>query len=832
MDSLTDLVYSINFQSDLGQLNSIEQATQNIDRNMNELNNNSRNVNSSIRDVASGVNNTDNNLRNASNSAREVSNNVNNVQNNLRETSNNARETDNNIRNISGSTEGVNSATRNLNGTYRDINGRLRDARGRFVRINESARGVDDTVRRTRGSTEDLNRTASQTESTFKKVAKAMAGAFVIKKAIDFGKASAKTFMDFEQSMANVHATMGNLTDKDMQNLTNAAREAGRTTKYTAADAAEALNYEALAGWNVKQSTEALPSILNLAAAGNMQIQKSSDLVTDAMSALGLEFKDLNMFSDQMAKTSQKTNTNIEQLGEGILTVGAIAKQAKMSTAELDTELGILANSGLKGAEGGTALRNVLLNLTAPQDKVAQLFKEMGVHIATHGKIRPLNSILVDLKGKLGNYTEAEQQAILATIGGKENVRALNILLKSSGKEYDNLKKKILDSTGASKQMADTQNSTVKGALLELQSAIQDVQIELFSTKGNGKGLQKAIRWITAHIPQVKKVLTNFANGIGKTFSFLSKHKKIVVPAIMAIVGSFVAFKAIKKVIAIINGFKIALTGIKAAATLLTSPIGLAVIAIAALVAGLIYAYKHSEKFRAQVQKLWSKLQEIASFIMSYVVPVISGAFSSLFESAKAIFNNIIQVIGGLITVLNGVIDFIIGVFTGNWSRAWNGIKEIFSGICESIKGVFKGVINFITSGINTLIGAINGIHFKVPDWVPGLGGKGFDGLNIPKIPRLAKGTNNWQGGIVQVHEKGGEIIDLPGGSRVFPHDKSVSMAREQGRKEAKPETPANVNLTININGTNDPKQVAREVRKQIESIFSTVNLQLGYGSI
>lgn len=147
-------------------------------------------------------------------------------------------------------------------------------------------------------------------------------------------------------------------------------------------------------------------------------------------------------------------------------------------------------------------------------------------------------------------------------------------------------------------------------------------------------------------------------------------------------------------------------------------------------------------------------------------------------------------ILNGFKKVLNSLITFITGVFTGNWSKAWQGIVDLFKSIFETVVSIAKGVVNGVASAINTVIGAINGIGFTVPDWVPGIGGKSFT-VNIPKIPTLAKGTENWKGGIAQVSEKGGEIIDLPKGSRVYPHDKSVEMARGESRRQQ--------NVTINI---------------------------------
>ena len=180
------------------------------------------------------------------------------------------------------------------------------------------------------------------------------------------GTAATKTFTDFDDAMRQVQATMG-LTGEngagDIVKLTEAAKEMGATTRYTASQAAEALNYLALAGYDADKAIAALPSALRLAQAGNIDLGRATDMVTDSMSALGIATNQLSAFVDEMAKTSQKSNTNIAQLGEGILTVGGTAKSLKGGTVELNTALGILADNGIKGAEGGTALRLSLIHI-------------------------------------------------------------------------------------------------------------------------------------------------------------------------------------------------------------------------------------------------------------------------------------------------------------------------------------------------------------------------------------------------------------------------------------------------------------------------------------
>ena len=201
--------------------------------------------------------------------------------------------------------------------------------------------------------------------------------------------AAIKVGSGFESSMSQVAATMGITTDEiangsaDFELLSQAAKDAGATTAFSASQAAEALNYLALAGYDATTAADALPAVLNLAAAGGLDLAYASDLATDAMAALGIEASgdNLTKFGDEMAKTASKANTSVAQLGEAILTVGGTAKSLAGGTVELNAALGVLANRGIKGAEGGTALRNVILSLSAPTDKAADAMSSLGLNV-------------------------------------------------------------------------------------------------------------------------------------------------------------------------------------------------------------------------------------------------------------------------------------------------------------------------------------------------------------------------------------------------------------------------------------------------------------------
>lgn len=292
---------------------------------------------------------------------------------------------------------------------------------------------------------------------------------------------------NFEASMSQVAATMGMSADEIAAGsesytlLENAAKQAGATTKYSASEAAQALNYLALAGYDAQKSAETLPKVLNLAAAGGMDLAYASDLVTDSMAALGLETSQLDNYIDEMAKTSQKSNTSVSQLGEATLVVAGMVSMTGQSLETMNAELGVLANNGIKGAEGGTHLRNMLLSLSSPTDAASKAIEKLNIDVFdSQGNMRDLNDILVDMNAAMSGMTSAEKTNIINTIFNKTDIAAVNALLKGTGDEFNNLKGEIESAAGAAGTMADTMNDNLTGKITILKSSLEGLGIAAY----------------------------------------------------------------------------------------------------------------------------------------------------------------------------------------------------------------------------------------------------------------------------------------------------------------------------------------------------------------
>lgn len=296
---------------------------------------------------------------------------------------------------------------------------------------------------------------------------------------VAFAGSAVNAGMSFDSSMSQVAATMGTTVDQ-IGELRDFAQEMGSTTAFSATQSADALNYMALAGYDANQSMQMLPNVLNLAASGGMELARASDMITDTQSALGLSSAETTELVDKMAKTASKSNTSVEQLGDAMLTVGGTAKMMHGGTTELSAALGILADNGTKGAEGGTKLRNILLSLGAPTDKAAETMDALGVSAYdADGNMRPLQDTFADLNNAMSTMTEADKTNIINTIFNKADLKDVNALLATSGQRWDELSAEINNAQGAAQDMADTQLDNLAGDITLFQSALEGAQIAI-----------------------------------------------------------------------------------------------------------------------------------------------------------------------------------------------------------------------------------------------------------------------------------------------------------------------------------------------------------------
>ncbi|AYR04296.1 tail length tape-measure protein [Clostridium phage CPD1] len=594
-----------------------------------------------------------------------------------------------------------------------------------------------------------IDESGKKTESVASRMGKAtkVAGAVIAGGLGVAAGAATKVGMDFEASMDQVAATMGIVGDASNSNfkkLSDAAKQMGATTKYSASQSAEALNYLALAGYDTDKAISALPKVLNLAAAGGIDLAYASDLVTDSMSALGIETDQLEGFTDQMAKTSQKANTNVAQLGEAILTVGGTAKSLKGGTVELNTQLGILADNGIKGAEGGTALRNIILSLGSPTDKAAKLMKKLGLEVYdASGNMRGTNEIFKDLNKILGTMTEQERTKVLSELFNKVDLKSANALLANSGERFDELSKHIANSQGSAEEMAKTMSGNLKGAMDNFKSALEGLGIAAYEKFS--EPLTNAVKFVTDGISWLVQALQSgnldgILNNIGLALSVIVGYLAAIKG--YAIVSGIIAFvKPLFTALTMVKSFSGAMAILNA--VFMANPIGIVIGLLGALAGAFVYAWNTSETFRNVVVGTWEAVKEAFSTVINWIKNAFTVDWSNAFGFIGDILNshlaNVKNIFNSVKQIFNGIIEFVKGVFTANWSRAWQGVVNIFGGIMNGLGAVIKAPLNAVIGLVNSAISGLNKISVTIPDFVPVVGGKHF-GVNLPKVPYLYNG--------------------------------------------------------------------------------------------
>lgn len=294
------------------------------------------------------------------------------------------------------------------------------------------------------------------------------------------GVAAIKVGSDFEAAMSEVQAISG-ATGSDLEKLSDAAKEMGATTKFSASESAEALKYMAMAGWDTEEMLNGLPGVINLAAASGEALGTVSDIVTDAMTAFGLSTEETSRFVDVLAQTSNKSNTNVAMLGESFQYVAPVAGALGFSIEDTAVALGLMANSGIKASQAGTSLRTLFTNLTNPVGQSAKAIEALGISIQnSDGSMKSFSKIMGDLRGEFSKMTEAEKAQYAAMLAGQEGMSGLLAIVNASDSDFQDLAASIAQSNGAAEEMAQTMQNNLQGSITSFRSAAEGLGIAIY----------------------------------------------------------------------------------------------------------------------------------------------------------------------------------------------------------------------------------------------------------------------------------------------------------------------------------------------------------------
>lgn len=542
------------------------------------------------------------------------------------------------------------------------------------------------------------------------------------------GATAAKSGASFESAMSQVAATMGK-TRGEIQDLADTAVEMGSTTSFSATEAAEGLNYLALAGYDSKQQIAALPKVLTLAAAGNMDLAYASDMLTDSMSALGLASEDsevlmnnMNLMVDQMAKTASQSNTSVAQLGEAILTVGGTAKDLAGGTVELNTVLGLMADNGIKASESGTHLRNILLAMQPTTDKAAEAWKQLGVSgYDAQGNLRPLEDTFSDLNKAMEGMNMEQKTELLQSMFNKTDLAAVNALLGTSSERWDELAGAIENSVGAGEKMQDVQLDNLTGDITLLKSAIEGLQIRFFELGNN------ALRSVVQHITKVVDWFNNLSDAQLELVEKIALIVAAIGPALL-IGGKIIS--GILKMIVIIGKIKeaimLVITVIKTFFALFaTNPILIAITAIIAAVALLAKAWKDDfggiqEKTKAFIDFMKDLPKKIGDFFTQTIEK--AKTFVKEFpEKAKEAATKFIDKTKEKLTALPENVGEFLGKVIG---KAVKFVIEFPAKAKEAAINFVTNTVNFIKSLPNKVNEFLTQTIAKAKEFVTNFGNK------------------------------------------------------------------------------------------------------------
>lgn len=560
-------------------------------------------------------------------------------------------------------------------------------------------------------------------------------------KLTELAKTSVGVGMSFQSSMSQVAATMGVGVDQ-IQSLTDKAKEMGSTTAFTATQAADALNYLALAGYDANKAAEVLPSVLNLAAAGGMDLAYASDLVTDAMASLNLEANKQNVdeFGNKLAKAASKANANVSQLGEAILTVGGTAANLKGGTTELTTALGLLANVGIKGAEGGTHLRNIILSLQSPTDDATKLMEQLGLQVYdAQGNMRGLDDILTDLNGSLAGLTQGQKDSVINALFNKTDLAAVNGLLAAQGEQWESLAQQIdaageaAGDSGAMAQMAETQLDNLQGSVTIMQSALEGLQLGIYDYLE--PSLNEAAKWGSECFSTLTKALSEggpeaMLQAAGQIISDLAASVTAQLPGLVTS-GTEIIVQLAEDIVAATPAMLDAAAGVMAA---LVQGIANNLPSLITSATKLIVQFTHylsdhaGDLMDAGIQiveqliiGIVDNLPAIITAAAELLAKFLAAALARAPEGLKiglvlctAIVDGIIRSIENLGEAALACIAKLTGVWDGSMDE-WGHIGEnIVTGLLNGITGMWDTLVSTVKGKVNGMVSTVKnvlGIH-------------------------------------------------------------------------------------------------------------------------
>lgn len=552
------------------------------------------------------------------------------------------------------------------------------------------------------------------------------------------GTAAVKTAADFDSAMSKVAAVSG-ATGDELDALRDKAREMGAKTKFSASEAADAMNYMAMAGWKTGDMLEGIEGIMNLAAASGEDLATTSDIVTDALTAFGLTAADSGHFADVLAAASSNANTNVSMMGDTFKYCAPVAGSLGFSCEDTAQAIGLMANSGIKSTQAGTSLRSIMTALAGEVKFCGDAFGEMEIATTNQdGSMRELNDILADCRVAFAQMSESEQASAAQALVGKNAMSGFLALMNAAPADIQKLEGAISTCSdeidgynGVTEKMAAVMQDNLGGQLTILKSQLQELAISF------GEILMPAIRSIVSRIQGLIDKFNALSPATKETIVKIALVAAALGPLLVVVgktmVGVGKLMKFVSNLPTIIAGAKAAFTSFGAVIGGISAPVVAVIAVVAALVAAFVHLWRTNEDFRNKITAIWEQIKSIFSgfcqgivdrinalgFDFKNITEVIKAVWDGLCKFLKPIFEGQFQQIANtfkaVTDIILSVLDIFVGIFTGDWSRVWDGIKGIFAAVWNFIKDTLKNALNMICGIFGTDLGEVK--EFWVGVW-------------------------------------------------------------------------------------------------------------------
>lgn len=565
-----------------------------------------------------------------------------------------------------------------------------------------------------------------------------------IEKLVSSLKNAAKYMMDagmsFESTMSKVQAVSGASAD-EMARLSDKAQEMGAKTKFSASEAGEAFNYMAMAGWKTEDMLDGIEGVMNLAAASGADLAAASDIVTDALTAMGYGAQDAAKLADVMAAASSSANTNVEMMGETFKYAAPLIGTLGYKMEDAAVAIALMADAGTKGSQAGTALRSTLTNLAAPSKDAAMAMEKYGISLTdSQGKMKPFSQVMEELRQKFKTMTETEQANVASTIAGKNAMSGFLAIVNSSDEKFNEFTQAINNSSGAAQDMANVMQNNLAGSIGLLKSAAEGVAISLYNgfsgtaktavdglTEAVGRANDKITEWVQSEKAQemLKRMADAAQTLVNKLLNNLEPALNAVVGAIEGIVR--IATSVISnwdKIAAAVQTAVKAFIAVKAAMAALQfaslaasiTPVGAAITALIATITLLITNW---DRVKAAAQATWNDIKNAWSGAANWFKSIVSGitnAFAGIGDKISKLFsdgwnkiknawsgatNHFKSVADGIKNAFSNIGSNISSYFSDAWNKAknaWSGAKSHFSSVATDIKNALSNTLSNLGS--------------------------------------------------------------------------------------------------------------------------------------